>query len=208
LFSTLPSSDIRFGSEYDVAIVREERVAGHKAVLIAIRPHDDLRFGHRIWLDLGTAFPLQTQLLDADGTALEQVKFAEITINKRIVAADLAPSYSTASFKWYQPPQREIRPLADSPWHSEEIPAGFRLISTHEQLLPGSDESVTHLLFSDGLANVSVFIALHDGSDFAATSEVGASHSFSTVTGEHRITAVGEVPQATVRQIALSTRSR
>ena len=27
LFSTLPSSEVRFGSEYDVAIVREERVA-------------------------------------------------------------------------------------------------------------------------------------------------------------------------------------
>ena len=37
LFSTLPSSDIRFGSEYDVSIVRTERVAGRKAVLLAIR---------------------------------------------------------------------------------------------------------------------------------------------------------------------------
>ena len=30
----------RFGSEYDVALVREERVAGRKTVLLAVRPHD------------------------------------------------------------------------------------------------------------------------------------------------------------------------
>ena len=45
LFSNLPSSDVRFGHEYDLSLVREERVAGRKAVLLAIRPHDEFRFG-------------------------------------------------------------------------------------------------------------------------------------------------------------------
>jgi sigma-E factor negative regulatory protein RseB len=54
LFSTLPSSEVRFGSEYDVSIVREERVAGRKTILVAIRPHDMYRYGHRIWLDTET----------------------------------------------------------------------------------------------------------------------------------------------------------
>ena len=34
LFSTLPSSEVRFGSEYDVSIVREERVAGRQTILV------------------------------------------------------------------------------------------------------------------------------------------------------------------------------
>ena len=63
LFSTLPSSELRFGSEYDLSIVREERVAGRRALLLAIRPHDGYRFGHRIWLDRETAFPLRTELV-------------------------------------------------------------------------------------------------------------------------------------------------
>ncbi len=62
LFSNLPTSDIRIGSEYDVAIVRKERVAGRETILLAIRPHDGYRYGHRIWLDTETSFPLQTQL--------------------------------------------------------------------------------------------------------------------------------------------------
>lgn len=206
LFSTLPSSDIRFGSEYDVAMVREDRVAGHKTVLIAIRPHDEFRFGHRIWLDIGTGFPLQTQLIDDNGEALDQVKFAEITLDKEIVASDLAPSYSTDSFKWYTQPDREVTHVNDSLWDADDLPPGFRVIETHEEQLAGGSERATHILFSDGLANVSVFVALHDGKEFAARSEVGASHSYSTVVGEYRVTAVGEVPAVTVERIATSTR--
>ena len=208
LFSTLPSSDIRFGSEYDVAIVREDRVAGHKTVLIAIRPHDEFRFGHRIWLDLGTGFPLQTQLIDAEGRALEQVKFAEITLNKEILASDLKPSYSIENFKWYNQPQRKVTSVNESPWDVDDFPPGFRVISTNDEVLPGSEEAVSHILFSDGLANVSVFIAAHDGKAFAETSKVGASNSYSTLLDGYRVTAVGEVPAVTVRRFAKSTRLR
>ena len=205
LFSTLPSSDIRFGSEYDVAIVREDRVAGHKTVLIAIRPHDEYRFGHRIWLDLGTAFPLQAQLIDADGSALEQVKFADIVLNKEILASDLAPSNSTDNFTWYDQPRRKVKPVVSSAWTSDNLPPGYRVVSTHEEQLPGRDEVVTHILFSDGLANVSLFIGAHDGTEFAATSRVGASNSYSVLLDDYRVTAVGEVPATTVKRIANST---
>ena len=70
--------------------------------------------------------------------------------------------------------------IRDATWASEDLPAGFRVVSTHEQVLPGSGETVTHILFSDGLANVSVFVGDYDGSQFAETSELGASNSFST----------------------------
>ncbi len=208
LFSTLPSSDIRFGNEYDVVIVREDRVAGHKTVLIAIRPHDEFRFGHRIWLDLDTAFPLQAHLIGGDGSALEQVKFADITLNKEILASDLAPSYSTANFKWYNQPRRKESTIVESTWVSDDLPAGFRVIETHEENLPGSEETVAHILFSDGLASVSVFVAAHDGKKFAEKSKIGASNSFSIVVDNHRVTAVGEVPAKTVERIATSTRLR
>ena len=87
LFSTLPSSEIRFGAEYDVSYVREDRVAGRKTIMIAIRPHDEYRYGHRIWLDMETGFPLQTQLIAGDGNAIEQVKFAEITLDAESMPA-------------------------------------------------------------------------------------------------------------------------
>ena len=81
-------------------------------------------------------------------------------------------------------------------------------MSTDGEKLPGSDDVTTHILYSDGLANVSVFIAplTDDGADGA--SQVGASNAFSTVIDGHRVTAVGEVPALTVEQIATTMSPR
>jgi len=204
LFSSLPSTDIQFGSEYDVSIVREERVAGRKAVLLAIRPHDQYRYGHRIWLDIATGFPLQTKLMRDDGEAIEQVKFADITLDEEIHASALTPSTSIENFRWFTQPQRKINRSVDSPWNSVELPSGFAVMSTHEEDLPGRDMPVVHILYSDGLANVSVFIEPANGKKFARRSRVGASNSYSVEYGGYQVTAVGEVPAATVEKIATS----
>ena len=208
LFSTLPSSEIRFSNEYDVAIVREGRVAGRDAVLIAIRSHDRYRYGQRIWLDEETAFPLQTQLIADDGSAIEQVKFADISLNETIHASALAPSYSTENFRWFNQPARHASRAIDTEWSSESLPPGFRAVSTHEENMSESDKPVIHILYSDGLANVSVFIAATDDSGMHGASQVGATSSFSVASGDHQVTAVGEVPPITVEQIATSMRRR
>ena len=208
LFSTLPSSDIRFGSEYDISIVRNERVAGRNAVLLAIRPHDEYRFGHRLWLDTATGFPLQTKLVGDDGDAIEQVKFADISLDKEIPPSALAPSISTENFRWFTQPQRAITQAVDSPWSSDDVPQGFQVVSTHEEELPGSEFPVIHILYSDGLANVSVFIEPADRKKIARRSRVGASNSFSIEIDGYQVTAVGEVPATTVEQIATSMHAK
>ena len=202
LFSTLPSSEVRFGSEYDVSIVREDRVAGRSAVLLAIRPHDVFRYGHRIWLDNETGFPLRTQLIGEDGSPIEQVMFADIVLNGEISANALAPSYSTENFRWFNQSSRHTSREVDTDWASTDLPQGFVAVSTHEEQIAGSDDYVTHILYSDGLANVSVFIAPVGENDGEGASRVGASNAHSVVIGDHHVTAVGEVPAVTVEQFA------
>ena len=202
LFSTLPSSQVRFGVEYDVSLVREERVAGRQTILVAIRPHDSYRYGHRIWLDTETAFPLQTQLIGEDGSAIEQVKFADISLNKEIHASALAPSISTENFRWLNQPSQHVKHTIETSWESNDLPLGFRAVEAHGETMPGSEEVVTHILYSDGLANVSVFITQQDQATVAEPSRVGGSNSYSTSVAGYRITAVGEVPAITVEQIA------
>lgn len=202
LFSTLPSSEVRFGSEYDVAVVHEDRVAGRRAILVAIRPHDEYRYGHRIWLDVKTAFPLQTQLIDTDGTPIEQVKFADISLNKAIDLAMLEPSVDTESFRWFNQPSRHVSQRIETDWQAANLPRGFQAVATHGEKLPGSDDMTTHIVYSDGLATVSVFIASEAAADSGGPSSIGVSNSFSTTIDGYRVTAVGEVPAITVRQIA------
>jgi sigma-E factor negative regulatory protein RseB len=72
--------------------------------------------------------------------------------------------------------------------------------------MAGGDELVTHILFSDGLANVSVFIAANSGKLVAGPARVGGSNSFSVEYGDFEITAIGEVPAITVEQIATTMR--
>jgi sigma-E factor negative regulatory protein RseB len=206
LFSTLPASELRFGSEYDLSIVREERVAGRHALLLAIRPHDGYRFGHRIWLDRDTAFPLRTELVSGDGSLLVQLKFADIDLQSDIPRAALMPSFSLDEFTWYaEPAQPELVP-AESDWSSDQVPTGYRLLSTTHEILEDADVPVTHIMYGDGLATVSVFIAEKQDESIIERSAVGASNSYSVEHDGYLITAIGEVPPATVRRIATSMR--
>jgi sigma-E factor negative regulatory protein RseB len=208
LFSTLPSSEVSLGSEYDLSLVREERVAGRPAVLLAIRPHDSFRFGHRIWLDRDTAFPLRTELVGNDGQLIEQFKFADINLESAVSEQALAPSISLENFTWYTDPVRAAASDIETSWVCDDLPAGFRVISTRHEQLPGADAPVTHIVYGDGLATVSVFIAEKQEEEIARRSNMGASSSFSFETDDFQITAVGEVPPETVQRIASSMRLR
>lgn len=208
LFSTLPSSDVTVGAQYDLSVVREERVAGRSAVLLAVRPHDSFRFGHRIWLDRETAFPLRTELIGNDGEMIEQFKFADINLESTVSQQALAPSIDLESFTWYTDPVRVEAAEVETDWDCDDLPAGFRVISTRHEQLPGADTPVTHIVYGDGLATVSVFIAEQPDQEIARRSNLGASSSFSIESGNYQITAVGEVPAETVQRIASSMRLR
>lgn len=204
LFSALPGRDLRYAAQYDVSLVREDRVAGRTAMMLAIRPHDGFRYGHRIWLDRETAFPLKIQLLDVDGVVLEEVKFAEIRYGSNVSENVLAPSISIDSFTWYREPARYQAVDVESLWDSTDIPAGFRTMSTKTEIEEETETPVTHIVYSDGLVDVSVFIAQKNDKGTTGASFVGSSNSYGTQIGEFQITAVGKVPARTVQRIALS----
>lgn len=204
LFSALPSSDLRYGAEYDVSVVREERVAGRRAIMMAVRPHDGFRYGHRIWLDVESSFPLKTETVSVEGDLVEQIKFAEIMIGDGVSKESLAPSMSLKNFSWFTEPKRYEAVATETSWRSNDLPPGFRAMSTTTKKLPGADNPVTHIVYGDGMAMVSVFIAEATVTPIAQKSSVGASNSYSVRQGDYLITVVGEVPAATVERIANS----
>ncbi len=209
LFSTLPSSELQFGSAYDLSVVREERVAGRSAILLAVRPHDGYRYGHRIWLDQSTGFPLRTELVGGDGALLEQLKFADINLSPTITAAALEPSFDLEGFTWYPEPVEGASEPVESMWISDDLPPGFKLMSSTAEALDDSGERVTHLMYSDGLASISVFIAAASGNTTRPQGALdGTSNSHSVTLDDVVVTAIGQVPQATVRRVAISVRSR
>ena len=94
----------------------------------------------------------------------------------------------------------------DSSWQVHWLPSGFELKESKIQSMATSHMPVSHLVYSDGLAMVSVFVEkLMDGEQvLQGYSSRGAVNAFSRVADDHQITVVGEVPLPTVRQIAAS----
>jgi sigma-E factor negative regulatory protein RseB len=206
LLGTLPSFRPDLLEYYQVEAGGPGRVLGHSTQLVSVMPKDSYRFGFRLWLDDTTAMPLKTQLCDADGRVIEQIQFAEIAWPDRIPNSEFKPQMSTEGFTWVrtQSPQH----LADNTPESLlgraiKLPPGFRLSASSTQALEDSGRPVTHLVFSDGLASVSVFIEANDPAQLLrGHATFGSSSAFSTTVDGHQITAVGEVPARTVELIA------
>ena len=90
------------------------------------------------------------------------------------------------------------------------LPPGFRMATRSAQALPGSSEPVAHLVFTDGIASVSVFVEPRKARHQAGAegpARVGSSSAFSTVVDGHQVTAVGEVPPNTVKFIATQVKA-
>jgi sigma-E factor negative regulatory protein RseB len=74
--------------------------------------------------------------------------------------------------------------------------------------MSGAEGTVTHIVYSDGMATVSVFISAMQEDEIRESAKRGTSNSFSTTVDGYQITAVGKVPPETVELIARSMRQR
>ncbi len=128
--------------------------------VITVTPKDEFRYGYRLWIDDSTAMPLKTQLCDAHGQVIEQIVFANLTLPSHIPDAAFRPEFSTEGFHWV----RDMRPplMAPAPdssaWKALRLPPGFHMTLRSAQTLPGSTQVVDHIVFTDGVASVSVFV--------------------------------------------------
>jgi len=203
-----PAVNDQTASFYDIREVTHTRLNRRDTHVITVSPKDEYRYGYRLWIDDSTAMPLKTQLCDRRGHVIEQIVFASLTLPAHIPDSAFKPDVSTAGFQWLRnesgPPAPAAATLA---WNAMRLPPGFRMAARSAQTLPGSADPVDHLVFTDGLASVSVFVEAQrrgqaDQPAVPESAAVGSSSAFSTVIDGHKITAVGEVPPDTVRFIA------
>lgn len=204
LLSTVPVYSERLEANYSIERGGATKTLGRRTQLILVKPRDQFRYGYRLWLDQETAMPLKSQLCDRNGNVIEQLLFAELHFRDRISADSLKPAVSADGFKWlYQDAQQPRVRSASLEWVIHP-PAGFRLTTWRIQAIAGSSAPVQHLVYSDGLASVSVFIEPRNAQTQAISglAKVGAAFAYSRDLDGHQVTAVGEVPAATVQAIA------
>ena len=74
----------RISHSYAVETAGEGRVAGRRALRVAVLPRDEHRFGYRLWLDEETALLLRSELVNRHGERLEIFQFSHLTIGDAV----------------------------------------------------------------------------------------------------------------------------
>jgi sigma-E factor negative regulatory protein RseB len=205
--------DVRFDDDhYRFAIASGGRLVGRPTWMVTVKPMDQYRYGYRLWLDRSTAMPLKVQISASDGSVVEQLLFSEISLPGYIPPAAIKPSVSTEGFSWRQsdPAMSPVSAGGESAvhpvWHAASLPPGFRLHTARSRQVDGDGASMEHLVYSDGIVSVSVFVesgATATGQG-EGVSRIGAANAYTAMTGVWLVTAVGEVPVRTVEMIARS----
>jgi len=191
---------------YQMRLGKTGRVAGRPAQVVIILARDGYRYGYRLWADQETGLPLKADLLADDEKTIEQFMFAHINIGVAIPASALAPSTPGKGLTWHRERAVEDSAAATQPerWQAGRLPEGFRLSKRLVRKVPALNKVVEHLVYSDGLATVSVFIEKPEPGarpEMLGPSRMGAVHAFGARVNDHHVTAVGEVPAATVALI-------
>jgi len=208
LASSLPNYSETLESHYEFVTFEKGQVARRDTQIVVIKPRDEYRYGYKLWLDRETAMPLKAQVRDENNNVVEQIMFTEFDVADSIPDAALASVIDTQGYTWIRPQEQQGPGSGAMTWHAAEVPSGFELSLVKRSVIAGADGPVDHLIYSDGLATVSVFVA-NQGIDVAeGFSRLGSTNAYSLTRRGHKITAMGEVPRMTVQRIATSLDSK
>ena len=197
---------------YSFEIAGEDRIAGMDAWIVNIRPNDKYRYGYQLWIEKNSKLLLKSELKNQLGVTLEQIMFAQLNILDEIDDALLQPSISSKDYTWYnniENKKAEPSVVSDKEWQVTWVPAGFSMSEHARASMTTSQMPVEHLVYTDGLAMVSVFVEKLNQSPNAnaGATQFGGVNAYALEADGYQITAVGEVPKSTVKLMADSVKS-
>ncbi|MFA5242062.1 MAG: MucB/RseB C-terminal domain-containing protein [Sulfuricella sp.] len=198
----LPLQLSGIGENYVVKLGLVERVAGHDCQNVVLEPRDVYRYGHRFCGENGSGLLLKASTLNEKKEVINQFFFTHARIGGTIDREQLKPRYAMHQ---HMKPQ-DIPAMVDSGWQVKSPPAGFKKIMEQKRTFPGKKVSANHLVFSDELVAVSIFVEPLAGMQKSVTglSSQGSINVYTRPVAEFQVTVLGEVPAATVMQIANS----
>jgi sigma-E factor negative regulatory protein RseB len=209
-FPALPPAHAGSLDVYDLRMLGTERVAGHEAQVLMLKPRDGHRFAQRLWADRSSGLLLRADVLGARGEVLESASFSDVVIGtKSNPESVLQAMRKLDGFRIVRP--TAVRTQLDAEgWSLARPVPGFHLVGCMRRELGVMEEpptaahaQVLMAVFSDGLTHVSLFVEPYDAQRHkpVATS-LGATHTVMTRAGDWWITAMGDVPMATVQLFA------
>ncbi|MGE5162054.1 MAG: MucB/RseB C-terminal domain-containing protein, partial [Betaproteobacteria bacterium] len=137
---------------------------------------------------------------------IEQIAFSDVRIGERVDRSALKSPWATDGWSVVRSDYRKAD-LAKQGW-IVPTPDGFR--RTKEVVRRMHSADAMQVVFSDGLATMSVFIEPNAaaGDPPGSVTVHGPTSAFARRISEALVTVVGEVPPGTVRAVALSVEYR
>lgn len=203
LFPAMLPTDLRaIKASYGASLGVKEYVAGREAQVVDLISNDAFRYSYKIWTDTEYGLLLKMTLVDSKGKTLEQIEFTQLS------------TLNSQDLNWFQPKidvtksyemqdKTQVNQVS-SDWIVAELPIGYLKVDHRALVVPGKATPVDQMIFSDGIGSVSLFIEpLTKGvRPKMGQMAIGSTNVCAHVLDGYQITVVGEVPAATVMQIA------
>jgi len=207
----LPEQLSGVADNYVVSVTGMDRVAGYDCRVVVLEPKDKLRYGHQFCAEAGSGLPLRARTLSEKNQQLETFAFTDLRIGGSFSRDQVRSRYAAKSKEWKV--DHSALAISDVPadtgWSLTRQPTGFKKLTELKRSIAGRSAMVSHIVYSDGLAAISVFIEpLPKARPARSLSHQGAVNIYIRPVADHMVTVLGEAPAATVMQIANSLEFR
>lgn len=205
----LPASLSGLAESYRIRKGEVSRVAGYEAQALVLEPKDDLRYGYTLWAEMQSGLLLKSRMVDEKGGLIEQFSFSDVRIGGEIGAEVLESRFSPGEGWRVVNARGSDMPMDGAGWVLAEPLPGYSLTSVMRRPLGRERGQAVHMVFSDGLAAISVFIEPVGEGSAVGLGPVsnGAINIYKRTVNGHLVTALGEAPERAVRRIGDNIRA-
>jgi sigma-E factor negative regulatory protein RseB len=209
----LPANLGGITENYSVRMDGADRVAGFDCQWIALEPRDELRYGRRFCAELNSALPLRAITLNEKNERLESFGFTQLTLggtfNRERVRSKYAEIARVENWRIERSALSAPAAAGNVSWDLAKPLPGFRKLMEGRRSMAGRSGYVPQIVFSDGLAAISVFVETQPRAQPPQQlTHQGAVNIYTRVQGKHFITALGEAPAATIMKLVDSLELR
>ena len=199
----LPEDITLIKVSYHVRLNGTERTAGRDAKVIMLEPKDKYRYGYKLLTDIEYGLLLKATTLNDRNEPLEQIGFSQLDM------------LELGNLDWFEPSNtfgkslemEQTRYTKDLPtltnWIASDLPLGFVKVDQMRRVVRGKPTNTTQVIYSDGLAYVSLFIEPLASGTAGKTghTSVGLTNFYASVKDGYQLMAIGEVPEVTVTNL-------
>ncbi len=188
---------------YDIHLGADARVADRGCQQLAVQPKDTFRYGYLLCIDKQNYLLLSSDLVGADGKALESYRFVDVNFDQ-VTKQTLAPEVEAASLNWMGDEGHDENMQEQSIWALNDDNPNFEINHSLTRFSPVLQSQIHHIVLSDGLVNVSAFVVpdVSEAKDVVKELSMGALNSYTRMVDEYKLTVLGEVPKETVNLLA------